>query len=208
MNTLLQGDFFWDGAITGQNNPIVAGVIEALANGAVRENIVVLSLGTGTNTIPPALVANPPWQMGSDFDRGKADLRKLAAAVIGDPPDHASFVAHMMLTNALPPSGAPRPSHNSPIVRMNPMIAPMPNSNPGAGTWTWPAGLATPEQRKIIDLDMAAVNKDDFVRVQNLASAWINGDVRNQPIRMGGDLACDIGDDKFDEASDRWNAIR
>src|SRR6185437_6311446 len=37
--TLGNGKMYWDGGITGQNNPVEAGVVEALANGASRESI-------------------------------------------------------------------------------------------------------------------------------------------------------------------------
>lgn len=204
-NPPLKGELFWDGAITGQNNPIVAGVIEALANGVDRDNMVVLSLGTGNNSIPPDLIANPPWEIDNHVKRLLADIEKLSEAVISDPPDHASFVAHMMLSDALPIPGDAGVFNNSPIVRMNPLIAPLPNSGGGVSAWTWPEGLKTPEQRKIIGLDMAAVQPNDFALVQQLASDWIAGRIRNQPIRMSNDLICDIGDETFYEAMTRWN---
>jgi hypothetical protein len=205
-NPPLKGELFWDGAITGQNNPIVAGVIEALANGVDRDNMVVLSLGTGNNTIPADLIENPPWKIDGHIDRLIADIEKLSGAVISDPPDHASFVAHMVLSSALPNPGDASVFNNSPIVRMNPLIAPYPN--PGGGAWTWPTGLSTPDQRRIIGLDMAAVKREDFAMVQQLASDWIAGRIRNQPIRMSNDLTCDIGDETFAQATARWNLIK
>ena len=53
----------WDGAIAGYNNPILAGITEALANGADRDHICVLSLGTGSCVLPmPA--SSPPNTTG------------------------------------------------------------------------------------------------------------------------------------------------
>ena len=207
-NPSLQGELFWDGAITGQNNPIVAGVIETLASGAAREDVVVLSLGTGNNSIPPSLAKNPPWALTDRVSQLKEDVKKLAKAVVGDPPDHASFVAHMLLSRTLPLAGDSRPFTNSPIVRMNPLIAPMPNPDGNPNGWIWPLGLRTPEQQKIIDLDMAAVTHSDFAMVEQLTVDWIAGRIRNQPIRMGSDLACDMGDETFSNAMARWNQIR
>lgn len=39
--------YLWDGALGGFNNPVMAGITEALANGINREDIHVLSIGTG-----------------------------------------------------------------------------------------------------------------------------------------------------------------
>lgn len=200
----VNGELFWDGAITGQNNPVVSGIIEALANGAQREDIAVLSIGTGGNALPPELVHNPAWQIESHLLRGVADLKKVSKSIIGDPPDHASFVAHMLLTTDLPDEGGR--CNASPIVRLNPIIGPMPRD--GTTPWVWPQGLATPEQRKVADLDMAAVGEADFGRVHQLTKDWIEGRVRNQPVRMGSDLSCDLGDETFGEAVARWREMR
>jgi patatin-like phospholipase/acyl hydrolase len=43
---------FWDGAIGGYNNPALAGVVEALANGLKSQDIGVLSIGTGSVLLP------------------------------------------------------------------------------------------------------------------------------------------------------------
>jgi len=203
-NPRLKDELFWDGAVTGQNNPVVSGVIEALANGAERDSIVVLAIGTGGNALPPALVRDPAWQIENHVKRASAEIGKLGRAVIGDPPDHASFVAHMMLTGRLPQHGGAR--NDSPIVRISPLVGPYPSPDGGI-TWPWPEGLQPPERRRIIDLDMAAVSPEDFGMVQQLATDWINGRIRNQPIRMGSDLVCDLGDETFGEAVARWKAI-
>ena len=43
----------WDGAIGGYNNPVLAGLIEALANGISLDAVRVLSIGTGSVRLPP-----------------------------------------------------------------------------------------------------------------------------------------------------------
>src|SRR5262249_46415840 len=53
--SVAKGNRFWDGAVTGHNNPVLAAVTEALANGRGRLNhndIRVLSLGTGAVSLP------------------------------------------------------------------------------------------------------------------------------------------------------------
>ncbi|MEM8937885.1 MAG: patatin-like phospholipase family protein [Bacteroidota bacterium] len=43
--------YLWDGALGGFNNPVMAGLTEAFANNVKRENIHILSLGTGGKLI-------------------------------------------------------------------------------------------------------------------------------------------------------------
>ena len=45
---------FWDGGVTGFNNPVLAGLTEAKANGIASADIHVLSLGTGNTFLPLA----------------------------------------------------------------------------------------------------------------------------------------------------------
>ncbi len=43
--------YLWDGALGGFNNPVAAGITEALANGIKRKNIHVLSIGTASKLV-------------------------------------------------------------------------------------------------------------------------------------------------------------
>jgi hypothetical protein len=43
--------YLWDGALGGFNNPVMAGITEAFANNVDRENICVLSIGTGCKIV-------------------------------------------------------------------------------------------------------------------------------------------------------------
>ncbi|MGH7092920.1 MAG: hypothetical protein ACREFB_05235, partial [Stellaceae bacterium] len=52
-------DRFWDGGITGCNNPTAAAVIEALVLGHSPHELRVLSLGTGTVSLPLAATGAP-----------------------------------------------------------------------------------------------------------------------------------------------------
>src|SRR6185503_2744366 len=124
---------YWDGAVGGYNNPIMAGVIEALAaDPARRETMQVLSLGTaGTRlpVVPPNFPGTVPWVVrrkpvrGFDSVRVVSDLRKLTAAIMADRPEAAGYMAHIALGEpvATPGAAAARASR---IVRLNPMIQP------------------------------------------------------------------------------------
>ena len=94
---------YWDGGITGLNNPLVAAVVEAIISGQAPTDIVALSIGTATVALPFALPDEPQ----SVYTRKRIDqslvqdLRKLATSILDDPPDTATFIAYVM-------TGAPK----------------------------------------------------------------------------------------------------
>jgi uncharacterized protein len=53
-----------------------------------------------------------------------ADLKKLATAILDDPPDIASYLAHVMTGSG---SGVRAPARSR-IVRMNPLMSPVKDS--------------------------------------------------------------------------------
>ena len=193
---------YWDGGITGYNNPVLAAVVEAIANGSTPQSIGVLSLGTGTTFLPLADDGpfNPPCLGQAPPERGTfADLRKLAKSVLADPPDAASFIAHMMIEGALP--NAKCEAQPTPIVRMNPLIQPTRNA---AGLWQLPKGLVESEFRDLVKLDMDATAQAEVDLIQKLGDAWIANDVNNQPIRATTNMACEIGHPTFAAAKSAW----
>lgn len=194
---------FWDGAIGGYNNPCVAGVMEALANDAHRANVRVLSIGTGTVRRP----RRPSSETGRStvFDGGEpqslvGDLKKLAAAILDDPPDAASFVAHVTLGGRMP---LEEPVVDGPIVRMNPTIRPEMRD----GTWRWPPVFDEGVWNRLVGLDMDAVAAEEVALIAGLCEAWQADKVPNQAIRSGEDLTAEIGHDTYgaaEAAVRRW----
>ncbi len=96
----------WDGALGGYNNPVLAGITEALANGIEPQAIEVLSIGTGSVVLPAAGgnedAATAKLVQLRARDSIAGDLRKLAGSILDDPPDAASLIAHLMLGQATP----------------------------------------------------------------------------------------------------------
>jgi hypothetical protein len=195
---------YWDGAITGCNNPVLAAVTEAIGLRQAPQNIVALSLGTGSNCLPSAQPGESPslyTQPLSQTDL-RSDVQKLATSVLDDPPDAASFLAHVM-TGAgagLDPAIAP-----SRIVRMNPLVAPL-RTQAGANDPWCPPGMMTEAQFKyILNLDMDAVEPEQVAAISELADLWLKDQARNQPIRMDGDkFTCELGHDNFSTAAAAW----
>lgn len=192
------GRRFWDGAIGGFNNPTLAGVVEAVANRASRSDIRVLSIGSGTVRRPrrPENVSVTDDRFtGGDPGGVLPDFKKLAGSILDDPPDTASFTAHVFLGGALPLDS--EVVHSGPVVRMNPTIRPILSN----GVWQWGPALSD-VRRKLLALDMDAIAQSDVALIRHLCDAWLNDEVPNQPIRAGSALSAEIGHDTYAEAAD------
>jgi uncharacterized protein len=194
---------YWDGAIAGYNNPLLAAVVEAMVVGTAPGNIRALSLGTGAVRLAPR--DNRAGRDGLREPHGqpglKDDLAKLAASIIDDPPDAASYIAYVMLGNS--PAAAPG-SHSGSIVRLSPSIQPVLRN----GSWAAPAGLPDALFNALRDAPTDAVKDETVAQIAQLGDLWIDGQVPNQPVRMNGDtLGCDLGDATFAAGAQRWQAF-
>lgn len=206
---------YWDGALTGNNNPVLAGVVEAIGNGAKPEQIGVLSIGTGSTYLPmegDGSAAVPAHAFALFQAKAKSclknDIEKAAKTVLNDPPDAASFIAHVMLGGAMPSDTCKLVS--SPIVRMNPLIQPVRDTQ---NNWIKPACLTIEDFKTLVDLKMDATAQTEVDLIQRFCNLWINdtatntGVIPNQPIRSNGDLSCEIGCESFTAAKAQWLAM-
>jgi hypothetical protein len=198
-----QPDRFWDGAVSGCNNPAVAALVEALGLGKAAQDIHLLSLGTGNVVLPLAPAGAPASPLLSPHSDSSllADLKKLAGAILDDPPDAATFVAHAVTgANAgLDPRLASR------VVRMNPLISPVPDGN---GGWTTPAGWSAAQFQYLCGIDVDAVAQNDVAYIDDYCQYWLQDRAPNQPIRMNGDtFKVEIGYGRFSEALVAWNLL-
>jgi hypothetical protein len=196
-------DRFWDGGLTGHNNPALAACVEAINLHHAPSDLRVLSLGTATVRLPVASWGAPP----SPYFRPRKtdptlvdDIVKLATTILDDPPDFATYVVHTITGgSAALPVGV-----ESRIVRMNPLISP--SGVPGA--WTAPDGWAPEQFKYLCDLDMDAVEPIQVEYIDRWCSQWINGAARNQPIRMNGEtLAAEVGYSKFADCVRAWRTL-
>jgi hypothetical protein len=204
---------FWDGGVTSYDNPVLAGLTEAVANGADAKQIAVLSLGTGSAVLPlkgsqaresDVLVRDVPvshlW----------TDLPILATSILADPPDAATFTAYLMMQHALntPPDQLRQ-------VRLNPLIQPVWRKD--GNRWEFPNGFRAnslglaPEDffSRLVNLDMDAMAQDDVQLIYALGQSWIGGaEITNQPVRAdGGTFVAQIGFGNFADAKARWLAL-
>lgn len=124
---------YWDGAMGGYNNPLMAGVVDAACLGVELATLEILSLGTGTvRLVPPDLVpeGRRPDLLSPNVTPGiLTDAARAGGCITDDPPDAATYAAHILLGN--PPNKVGR------VVRMNPVVQPVRQG----GGWTYPPAL-------------------------------------------------------------------
>ncbi|MGB6974116.1 MAG: patatin-like phospholipase family protein [Terracidiphilus sp.] len=197
------GKRYWDGGVSGCNNPVLAGVTEAVVLGNRPESIVALALGTGTVALPPGPESSQLAYLYAPLETPGIvhDLEKLAGAILDDPPDAASFLAHVM-TGGKPSLPMPVDSR---VVRMSPLVAPVRDTD---GAWVLPAGMAAEEFEALVNMGMDAVEQEDVLKIQGLATLWLQGKVRNQPVRMNGTTQkAEIGHNSLDDALTAWSML-
>lgn len=196
----------WDGAITGHNNPIVAAVTEALACGAARDGIEALSLGTANTFLPmqtDAAAEDPALLQETTKQNLLADIKKIAVSILADPPDVATFVAHVALGQKLPRSGLEVPVSDGSVVRLNPLIQPWLDA--ARRSWVCPPGLPLERFKALRELSTDAVEDEQIALIDRLCDAWLADQVYNQPVRASSrTLECEIGHRFFSAAKAEW----
>jgi hypothetical protein len=216
---------FWDGGISGLNNPVLVGVMELLGSGVDPGDIQVLSLGTGTVRcpVPPGLGAPPSKLFLTPGNPGTVnDLKELAASIVDDPPDLATYMAYLALGGTLPQTAAEAPLSPNGFVRLSPMVQPLCTTADVVNLSSVPADLAVPNlqdnalapQKQPIDnfsalavLDMDAIEADQVNLLQLLSNVWIAGGIYNQPIRSNTTFGCEIGHRYFPAGKAAWLAL-
>jgi uncharacterized protein len=200
---------YWDGGISGCNNPVLAAVTEAVVKGHAPTNIVALSIGTASVALPGPKAGG---QLSSPYVREiaepgiKNDLRKLAASILDDPPDIATFLAHVMTGSGI---GLGTQVSDSRIVRMSPLVSPVVKMVNGASVWSAPGSMTAPQFTNLLNLDFDAVEQPQIDEITQYADLWIKNEAPNQPIRMDGNtLVRELGQDRFGTAKSAWEAIR
>jgi hypothetical protein len=205
---------FWDGAVGGYNNPVLAAVTESLCNGVPAAAIHVLSLGTSSEFLPGAgdlPAASPelvrPRSDLRDRNRGLPgfleDLQKLSTSILSDPPDAASFVAYTMLFQDALAQQTLRAAHPR-FIRLNPLIQPV--LSPDGKRWELPRGFSADQFRQLKRLQLDAVGQRDVEAIDAFAEAWLLDHVPNQPIRWGYRLRPILGQGWFSEGLAAWQS--
>ncbi len=204
--TQIQDNRFWDGGLTGYNNPVLAATVEAIGESWPRSQIAALSIGTASTMLPiaPEGDQNNPLLKLRSITSVIKDVEKLATTVLADPPDAHTFIAHLMLNGGLPVEGESLPCTDTSVFRLNPLIQPAGSQETG---WRCPEGFTLEEFKQLIDLDMAAIKNEEVALITRLCEAWMNGHLNNQPIRPNKALVCEIGFASYPAAKAAWLAV-
>ncbi len=189
---------YWDGAMGANNNPVLVGITE-LKSRFPEEEIEVLSIGTGNNFLPmDGAAENNRLIKERPKDNLTESVKKSAQLVLSEPPDAATYMAHIFL------GGSASSGDSSRVIRMNAQMRPEKEN----GTWVVPKALDTHQAKqflRVLELDMDAVDQEDAELVHELGDWWLSDRVPNQPIRMdGGTLECEIGHERYTQAREAW----
>jgi hypothetical protein len=197
---------YWDGGVTGCNNPAMAAVVEAMVLGHAPQEVHLLSLGTGTISLPLADFGAPasPFTTPRSEVSLKSDLGKLASAILDDPPDAATFIAHVVTganTGLAPPVV-------SRVVRMSPLISPVRDA---AGNWKAPANRSPAQFHYLCSVSLEALAPMEIRQIDSYCADWLGDKAPNQPIRSKGAPfdpgAPEIGYGRFSEAFTAWQSL-
>ena len=126
--------WYWDGAVAGFNNPVLAGLVEAVTNNTEvsPDEFYILSIGTGLSR--KAVIIDDKTSsdvnrqrrfkinLGKPFVEKKSfnflgDIKKMAGSILNDPPDSATFIAYSLINRSLN-------NEKSNLIRINPSITP------------------------------------------------------------------------------------
>jgi hypothetical protein len=218
-------NWFWDGAVGGFNNPVLAGLVEAITNKAAPDmDYRILSLGTSITK--KAVIAD--YQTSDSYEVRKVyelnkdnpyviadtrfhyvdDIEKLSTSILSDPPDSATFIAYSFLHPDLD-------SESPKIVRINPCLSPVREGN----EFVVPAIYRNNEKdkeafRQLMEMDMDATKDDDVKLIDGLCDRFIvhskdpNASLPNQLIRGNVDAGNGyLGYPTYFEAKQRWNEL-
>jgi hypothetical protein len=195
---------YWDGGVSGCNNPVLVGVSEAIAKGQDPTNLAVLSIGTATVALPLPQPGQPPSPFVRKIDKPGflTDLQKAGLSILDDPPDIATYLSHVMTGGG---SGITNPAADSRIVRMSPLVSPV----LVAGMWSAPGSMTAAQFAFLAGLDIDSLEQAQVDAISNYADLWLQSVAPNQPIRMNGDtLTPELGQSTFRDALAAWNAIK
>lgn len=207
--------WYWDGAVSGFNNPVLAGLIEAKTNNPElpHEDYCILSLGTGTGS-PIVLTdyknSSDP-QVRNIYEKNKNnkltnteisfspfhDIQKMATSILSDPPDSATFIAYSILD--------PGFKKDVNLVRISPCLNPLRNDE---DIYVAPSVYKDAQEafERLLHMDMDAVEQEDVNLIAGLCDKFITQSencLPNQLIR-GDKETQHLGQYTYKEAKQKW----
>ena len=203
----------WDGALGGFNNPVAAGVIEAIKAGVPKDTIEVVTIGTSNK-----LMSNADKKLFYDnkqvsikerrkklrFWRLKYPLRffmssimNQAKTILYEPPDWSNYMAYMHLFGEQYATGNHRQNIKR-FIRLSPLIHIDKNTPPQL--------LELLEV--LYKMDMNLTEDAEIAKVEECFAAWRNGNILNQTIEFSvtreNEVISTIGHSRYADAMADW----
>jgi hypothetical protein len=209
--------WYWDGAVSGFNNPVLAGLIEAMTNGNLPTDCCILSLGTGTGSkvvlSDKITSSDPDDQLICDANKNNVlvevsssfaffkDIKKMATSILDDPPDSATFIAYSIIDPSL--------KNNANLIRINPCYSPVLKDD--TKHYEVPAAFkddpnAVRNFLKLIQLGMDAVEQPEVELIIDLCDKFVTDNISGLPNQLiRGDKSGDyLGQLTYAEAKEKW----
>ena len=216
--------WFWDGAVAGFNNPVLAGLVEAVTNnpGLSYDEFQILSIGTGQSRkaviIDDKTSTDPERKhkfkinSGKPFVEWKAsfgflnDIKKISSSILSDPPDSATFIAYSFMNRSLI-------NQQSTLVRINPWLTPEIKNN----IYDYPIVYNHNQKDrddflKLMKLDFDVFDEKSVHLIADMCDKFIVNDkltasLKNQLIRGEINDTHYLGYRTYQEAKERWIAL-
>ena len=215
-------NWYWDGAVAGFNNPVLAGLIEAMTNfeNIPLKDFKILSIGTGqkgkTIIVDYKYSDNPkvkdiyeknrdkPYISSDDSRKFKLEIAKMAQSILSDPPDSATFIAYSILNRQL--------ENNANLVRINPCVSP--ELDKATNEYILPEVFRNEYEKfiSVLALDMDAIEDNQVDLIIDVAQKFIVNEegkacLPNQFIRGDSGGEHKLGHATYREAKKRWFEI-
>ncbi len=199
----------WDGALGGFNNPVLAGLIEAVKLGIPKDEIRIVSIGTGNKLMSiddkkrfykvkqiSMQERKKKWNIfkwGYQFEYFARSALNQAKTILYQPPDWSNYLAMMFLRNG------PESDITGQFIRLSPMI----HSD------LHTADSVKPLLNRLYKMDMDLTKDEEISLLKTCYAHWCNGTIKNQPIEYRitreNELIYINGFQSFKEAMDAWD---
>lgn len=209
------GVFFelWDGALGGFNNPVAAGVIEAVKSGVRKSDIAVVSIGTSNKhmsnddkkkfydikqtSIKQRGKKYKLWYLKPQLQFFKMSIVNQAKTILYEPPDWSNYVAFMFLFGENYNDGLDKDVLKR-FVRLSPVIHTDKNTPPEIEK----------SLNELYAMDMNLTKDEEIQKLEECFVNWKTGKISNQTIEYTitreNELITTLGHKSYSEAFSDW----
>lgn len=202
--------YLWDGALGGFNNPVAAGLIEAIKLGIPKENVAIVSIGTGNRVkslddrkrfyeLYMSVLRNKKTKPIAGLKFFFANVLNLAKTILYEPPDWSNYVAYITRFE----TETNQSNNNGLFIRLSPLISPdlIHSDDPAFMQFI----------TKIYQLDMDVIRSKDVQCIKDCFAYWQKGVVPNQPIKSSfnkqHELIHELGHAYFKDGLRDWEEL-